>query len=73
MYSKMWELCMHLDCDHFYISLTFKKGKFQRQTNIFPGNNNPFSIKSTVVWVKLSEKKKHEFFRFEISIPQASK
>ena len=44
IYSKMWELCMHPDYDHF-IPLTSKKGKFQPQTNIFSENNNPFSIK----------------------------
>ena len=67
----MWELCMHLDCDHLYISLTSKKDKFQPQTNIFSGNNKPFSIKPTVGLIKISEKK--DFFQFEISIPQASK
>ena len=39
------------------IGLTSKKCKFQPQIGIFPGNNNPFSIKPTVVWVKISEKK----------------
>ena len=39
-----------------YIPLTSKQGKFLPQTNIFPGNNNPFSIKPTVVWIKVSEK-----------------
>ena len=53
----MWELWVHQDYDHFYIPLTFKWGKFQSQTNIFPGNNNPFSIKPiTVVWIKIFEK-----------------
>ena len=41
-----------------YILLTSKKCKFQPQTSIFPANNNPFSIKPTVVWVKIFEKKK---------------
>ena len=41
-----------------YIRLTSKKCKFQPQTSIFPANNNPFSIKPTVVWVKIFEKKK---------------
>ena len=63
---------MHPDYDHSYILLTFKKGKLQPQTNIFPGNNSPFSIKPTVVWVKISEKN-HQFFRFEILLPQARK
>ena len=59
----MWELWVHLDYDHLYIPLTSKWGKFQPQTNISPGNNNPFSIKpSTVVWVKISEKKNINFF-----------
>ena len=39
-----------------YIPLTSKQGKFLPQTNIFSGNNNPFSIKPTVVWIKVSEK-----------------
>ena len=39
---------------HFYIPLTSKKGKFQPKTNIFPSNNNHFSIKpSTVLWAKI--------------------
>ena len=63
----MWELCMYLDYDHLYITLTSKKDKFQPQTNIFRGNNNPFCIEPTVVWVKISEKK-HQLFRFEISL-----
>ena len=45
-----------------YISLTSKTCKFQSQTSIFPGNNNPFSIKPTVVWVKIFEKKNISFF-----------
>ena len=49
----MCELWVHLAYDHFYISLTFKQDKFQTQTNIFPGNNNPFFIKPTVVRVKI--------------------
>ena len=54
----MWELCMHPDYDHlYYIPLISKKVKFQPQTSIIPGNSNPFSIKPTVVWVKISEKK----------------
>ena len=53
----MWKLCMHPDHDHLYIPLTSKKDKFQPQTNIFPGNNNPFFINPTVAWVKISEKK----------------
>ena len=40
---------------------------------IIPGNSKPFSIKPTVVWVKISEKTKNQFFRFEISLQQASK
>ena len=45
-----------------YIPLTSKKCKFQPQTSIFPENNNPFSIKPTVVSVKVSEKKNISFF-----------
>ena len=45
-----------------YIPLTSKKCKFQPQTSIFPWNNNPFSIKRTVVWVKISEKKNISFW-----------
>ena len=44
-----------------YIPLTSKKCKFQPQTSIFPENNNPFSIKPTVVWVKIFEKKNISF------------
>ena len=63
---------MHLVCDHLYIySINFEIR--QIPATIFPGNNKPFSIKPTVVWVKISEKNKHEFFRFEVSIPQVSK
>ena len=68
----MRALCMHRDYDHLYIPLTSKLGKFQPQTNIFLGNNNPFSIKLTVAWVRFL-KKKHQFFPFEISLPQARK
>ena len=50
-----------------YTLLISKQGKFQPQTNIFHGNNNPFSIKPTVVWVNISGKK--HFFRFETSLP----
>ena len=63
---------MHPDYDHLYIQLTYREGKLQLQTNIFPGNNNPFFIKHSVVWVKISEKN-HQFFWFEIFLPQASK
>ena len=45
-----------------HIPLTSKKCKFQPQTSIFPENNNPFSIKPTIVWVKISEKKNISFF-----------
>ena len=44
IYSKMGELCMHPDYDHFF-PLTFKLDKFQPQTNIFSENNKPFYIK----------------------------
>ena len=59
--TKMWELWAHPDYDHFYIQLTSKEGKFQSQANIFPLNNNPFSIKPTVVRVKMSENKTINF------------
>ena len=45
-----------------YIPLTSKEWKFQPQTSVFPEKNNPFSIKPTVVWVKISEKKYISFF-----------
>ena len=35
---------MHPDYDHLYIQLTYREGKLQLQTNIFPGNNNPFLL-----------------------------
>ena len=52
---------MHYDR---FIPLTSKWGKFHPQTNVFSGNNNPFSIKPYwyVGWqVEISEKK-HKFF-----------
>ena len=66
IYTKMWEFWVHLDYNHFYIPLISKYGKFQPQT-IFLGNNNPFSIKPTVVRDKIPEKK-HQYLRFEISL-----
>ena len=45
-----------------YIPLTSKKCKSQPQTSIFLENNSPFSIKLTVVRVKISEKKSISFF-----------
>ena len=59
IYSKMYELSMHADYDHF-IPSTSKQGKLQLQTNIFSRNSNPFSIKlhSYVGWqVEISVKK----------------
>ena len=44
-----------------HIPLSSKKYKFQPQTSIFPGNNNPFFIKPTAVWVKIFEKKNISF------------
>ena len=35
IYSKIWELWMHLDHDCLYILLTSKWGKFRPQTIIF--------------------------------------
>ena len=66
IYTKIRELWMHLDYDHSHVSLTSKYGKFQPQS-IFHGNN-PFYINPIVARVKISEKKKHEYFRFEISL-----
>ena len=56
IYSKMWKLCMHVDHDYFVYSINFKRCKLQSQTSIIAGNNNPFSIKPSVEWVKISEK-----------------
>ena len=58
----MWELYMHPDYDHLYFPLTFKKWKLQPQANTLPGSNNPFSIKSTFVQIKISGKKNICFF-----------
>ena len=44
----MWELWVHADHDHLHILLTSKWDEIQPRTNIFPGNNNPFSIKPAV-------------------------
>ena len=41
-----------------YTLLTSKKCKSQPKTSVFPRKNNPFSIKYSIVWVKISEKKK---------------
>ena len=63
VYTKMLKLWVHLGYYHLHISLASKKGKFQLQTNIFPGNNSPFSIKpSTAVWIKISQKKPINFY-----------
>ena len=42
----MWELYMDPDYYDLHILLTSIESKLQSQTNIFPGSNNPFSIKS---------------------------
>ena len=63
LYTKVWELWVHPDYGDLYIPLT---SRFQPQTNVFPVNNSPFSIKHTFVWVRISEKKNHQFFWFEI-------
>ena len=53
---------MHPDYNHFVYSINFQKMQIPAtQTSIFPGNNNPFSIKPTVLWVKISEKKNISF------------
>ena len=54
IYTKIWKLWVHPDYDHLYIPLTSNYSQFQLQT-IFLGNNNPFSIKPTVVQVKISK------------------
>ena len=64
---------MHSDYDHLYIPLLPKKANSSYKPTFFCGNNNPFSIEPTVVWVKISEKKKLQFLWFEISLRQASK
>ena len=58
LYTKIWELWVHPDYGDLYISLT---SRFQPQTNVFPVNNSPFSIKHTFVWVRISEKKPINF------------
>lgn len=45
--------------------------KILATTNIFHGNNKPFSIKPTIARVKIP--KKHQLFEFEIFLSQASK
>ena len=56
-----------------HIPLASKEGKFQPQTSIFPVNNNPFSIKPTVVWVEISEKKNISFSSLRSHYKQSSK
>ena len=60
----MWELRMHLDYDDLYIPLT--SGKFQSHKPSYFLWKKP-----TVVWIKISERKKK--FRFENLLTQASK
>ena len=54
IYTTISELWVHLEYDHLYIPLTFKQGKLQPQTSIFPGSKNPLPIKPAVAWVKIS-------------------
>ena len=56
IYPKMWKLRYN----HYNIPLS-SKCKFKIQTNVFPGNNNAFTIKSTVVWVSISKKNTNFF------------
>ena len=46
--------------------------KFQPKASILTGSNNPFSIKPAAARLKISGKK-HQFFQFEVSLPQAIK
>ena len=61
IYLKMWELCMNPDYDHFVYSINFQKIQIPTTNSIFCENKNPFSIKPTVVWVKISEIKTSVF------------
>ena len=70
VYSEVSELCMYPDYDHFYIHLTSTKGKLQPQTNIFPGNNNPSSIKRTVACVEFFPVRYHRLaIRKKVILP----
>ena len=55
IYSKICELCKLLTWPFLY-SINLKKCQIQATWQHFHGSNNPFSIKSTVVWIKISEK-----------------
>ena len=49
---------MHPDYDHFGIySINFQTRQISITNQQFSGNNNPISIKSTIVWVKIFEKR----------------
>ena len=68
----MSELCMHPAYDHLYVLLISKKGKLQLQTNIFPGIAT-FFLLNLLFCGSSYLKTNHQFFRCEISLPQASK
>ena len=53
---------MHLDHDNFVYSINFQKMQIPATNVYFTENNNPFSLKPTDVWVKISEKKNILFF-----------
>ena len=71
-YSKLWQLWIYLDYDHLYIPLTSKKGKFQHKPTFFVWITTLFLL-SLLLCGSRFLKKKHQFFRFEISLRQASK
>ena len=62
-YPKIWELWVHnYFCaelwmlQSFLYSMNFQIRQIQtKKQHLFSGNNNPFSIKPTVVWIKISE------------------
>ena len=50
IYIKFFKLWLHPAYDHGYNpSISFKIRQYQAETNIFPGNNNPISVKPAVV------------------------
>ena len=70
IYSKVSELCMHPDYDHLHIYLTSTLRQTAASNQHLSRKKKPFSIKPTVVQVKISGKN-HQFFRFEISLSLA--
>ena len=56
--TQICEIWMHSEYDQYYTPLASRSGESQPTTNIFPGNKNTVSIKSTVaLGSKISEKK----------------